>query len=93
MSDEELNIYKVLMETIVPNLNRIQASQAEQRLQTDRLNRHLEGFRLEMETRFADLNAELAATRRALDAAMANLRDSEARVAALLISGKNQIIH
>jgi ABC-type transporter Mla subunit MlaD len=93
MVDEDFKLYNVLMDTILPNLNRIQASQNEQRLQTDRLSQNLEEFRKEMAARFADLNAELAATLHQVEVAMANLRESEARVAALLGSGKNQIVH
>ena len=45
MVDEDFKLYNVLMDTILPNLNRIQASQNEQRLQTDRLSQNLEEFR------------------------------------------------
>ena len=93
MSDEELKLYEVLFDTILPTLNSIQASQSEQRIQADRLSQDLQAFRAEMKTRFTELHAELAATRHRMDATLASLRESEARVAAVLGMGKNQIVH
>jgi len=93
MPDEELALYEVLFDTMLPQLNRIQASQAEQLERTDRLNRNLEEFRAEMKARFAALHNELAATRHQLDLTLASLRESDARVAAMLETGKDQIVH
>jgi len=56
-------IMNLLTGVIVPQLQSIHASQAEQRLETDRLNRNIEEFRLEMQMRFASLHAEIAACR------------------------------
>ena len=93
MSDEELKLYKVLFDTVLPNLKHIQASQAEQLVRSDRLNQSLDEFRAEMKARFAELHAELAATRHQVDLTIAGLRESEARVAAVLGMGKGQIVH
>jgi len=93
MPDEELKLYEVLFETILPNLSRIQASQSEQRMQADRLSQDLQAFRAEMKARFDTLHAELAAARHQMDVTLASLRESEARVAALVGMDRNQIIH
>lgn len=93
MSDIEDSLYAVLIDTILPNLNRVQASQAEQRLQGDQLNRNLEEFRAEMQKRFAELRADLAATRHQFDVAVAALRESEARFVAAMGLAHNPIVH
>jgi hypothetical protein len=60
-------IMTLLTDVIVPQLQSIQSSQTEQRLETDRLNRNIEEFRLEMQMRFAALHAEITACRQELE--------------------------
>lgn len=78
MQDLLTQIHRVLTEVIVPHLKGIQVSQAEQRLETERLNRNFEDFRIEMQGRFAELRTELAACRQELEAAMVTIRETDA---------------
>jgi len=78
MSDMVSQLYRLLVDAILPNLKTIQDSQAEQRLQTERLNRDLDEFRCEMHIRFAEIRAELAACRIQVEDAMVTICDSEA---------------
>jgi multidrug resistance efflux pump len=94
MPDVVMKLYAVLIDVILPNLNRIQASQVEQRAHTDRVNQNIEEFRAEMHMRFTELRAELAATHAQVEVAMAKLRESEAaRTQAALAISKNSIVH
>lgn len=70
-------IFALLNDVIVPQLQSMHASQTEQRLETDRLDRNLEEFRLEMQIRFAALHAELAATHQEIEDALVTLRERE----------------
>jgi predicted phage gp36 major capsid-like protein len=65
------------MDVIVPHLRGIQASQAEQRLQTDQLNHNLNEFRAEMQIRFAEIRAEIAACRAEVEDVMVTLREAD----------------
>jgi hypothetical protein len=79
---------------ILPNLTRIQASQTEQKTHTDRVNQAIEEFRAEMQMRFTELRAELAATHAQVEVAIAKLRESEAaQTKAALAISKNSIVH
>ena len=89
-----VDLLTVLSDVVLPNLNRIQTSQTEQRLETDRLQQSLDAFRAEMQQRFAELNAELAATRAQLELAQKIIHATEtARVAALTGKGRGTLIH
>ena len=77
MSDMLSQIFRLLVDVVVPNLKDIQASQAEQRLQTERLSRSLEDFRAEMRVKFAEVRAEIAASRLQVEDAMITLREAE----------------
>ena len=70
-------IMTLLTDVIVPQLQSIHASQAEQRLETDRLNRNIEEFRLEMQMRFAAMHAEIAACRQELEDTMVIIRERD----------------
>ena len=78
MSELLSRIYALLADVILPHLKSIETSQAEQRLETDRLNRNLEAFRTEMQIHFLELRAEIAACRQELEDTMVTLRESEA---------------
>lgn len=89
-----MKLYAVLIDVILPNLTRIQASQAEQKTHTDRVNQAIEEFRAEMQMRFTELRAELAAIHAQVEVAMAKLRESEAaQTKAALAISKNSIVH
>ncbi|MFC5865242.1 hypothetical protein ACFPT7_23255 [Acidicapsa dinghuensis] len=75
MQDLLSQIQKVLTGVILPHLKGIQVSQTEQRLETERLNRNFEEFRVEMQTRFAELRSELVACRQELEDAMVTIRE------------------
>ena len=77
MSDMLSQIFKLLVDVVVPNLKGIQASQAEQRLQTEQLSRNLEDFRAEMRVKFTEIRAEIAASRLQVEDAMVTLREAE----------------
>jgi hypothetical protein len=68
----------LLTDVIVPQLQSIHASQAEQRLETDRLSRNIEEFSLEMQMRFAALHAEIASCRQELEDTMVTVRERDA---------------
>jgi hypothetical protein len=70
-------ILTLMTDVIVPQLQSIHASQAEQRVETDRLNRNIEEFRLEMQMRFASMHAEIAACRQELEDTMVIVRERE----------------
>ena len=77
MSEMLFRIYKLLDDVIVPHLQTIQASQAEQRLQTERLSRNLDEFRAEIWIRFGEIRAEIAACRQEVEDAMVTIREGE----------------
>jgi len=93
MPDVVMKLYAVLIDVILPNLNRIQASQMEQSTHTERVNQNLEEFRAEMQLRFTELRAELAATHAQVEVAMVKLRESEAARTKALALSKNSIVH
>jgi hypothetical protein len=77
MSEMLSRIYTLLLDVILPNLKSVQASQAEQRRQTESLNRAMEEFRAEMQLRLAEIRAEISLCRQELEDAMVTLRESE----------------
>lgn len=94
MSDMLSQLYKLLVDVVLPNLKGIQASQAEQRVQTEQLDRNLEDFRAEMRVRFTEIRAELAACRVQVEDAMVTLRETDAAEADGSASrGKKTLIH
>ena len=70
-------ILTLLTDVIVPQLQSIHASQATQKLETERLNRNIEEFRLEMQMRFAAMHAEIAACRQELEDTMVIIRERD----------------
>ena len=94
MSDMLSQIFRLLVDVVVPSLKGIQASQAEQRLQTEQLSRSLEDFRAEMRVRFTEIRAELAVTRVQVEDAMVTLREAETAEAIDSVPhGKKTLIH
>jgi hypothetical protein len=94
MSDFLAQLYSVLVDVVLPNLKGIQASQTEQRMQTDRLNQSLDEFRAEMQIRFAELRAEVIFCRQELEDAMVTLRESDTSgTGDENLRGKKTLIH
>jgi hypothetical protein len=77
MSDTLSRLHALLLDEILPHLNDIEVSQAEQRRETDRLMRTIHDFRAEMQLRFAELRAEIAYCRQEVEDAMVSLRDGD----------------
>jgi len=87
-------LHALLLDVILPNLKGIQASQAEQRAQTERLNQNLEEFRAEMQLRFAEIRAELAACRQEVEDTMVTLRETDIPDDPdSIITSKKRLIH
>lgn len=77
MKDMFSQLHALLLDVVLPHLKGIQASQAEQRLQTARLNQNLEEFRSEMQLRFAEIRAELSACRQEVEDTIVTLREAD----------------
>lgn len=77
MSELFSQLYLLLVDVVLPNLEGIETSQAEQRAQTDRVRRDIEEFRAEMQLRFAEMRAEIAACRLRIEDAMVTLGECE----------------
>jgi hypothetical protein len=69
---------QMLLNAILPNLKSVQANQAEQTMQAERLNRKLEQFRAETQIPMAEIRAEVAQCRQELEDTMVTFRASEA---------------
>ena len=77
------HLTRLLTEVIVPGLQAIQASQAEQIAANTRLERSIQELREHLEGQFAELSAQLTACRAELAAAQAVLLAAQAQKAAL----------
>jgi predicted phage gp36 major capsid-like protein len=87
-------LHTLLLDVILPHLKGIQASQAEQRVQTDLFNRNLEEFRAEMQLRFAKIRAEIAACRQEVEDTMVTLREADrGDDTESTIASKKRLIH
>jgi len=71
MDDPFVSLTQVLTDVILPNLQSVQVSQAEQIAANDRLENAIEELRLHLESQFAHLSAQLTACRAELAAAQA----------------------
>jgi hypothetical protein len=71
MEDPLVSLTRVLTDVILPNLQSVQVSQAEQIAANDRLENAIEELRLHLESQFAHLSAQLTACRAELAAAQA----------------------
>jgi hypothetical protein len=71
MDDPFVSLTRVLADVILPNLQSVQVSQAEQIAANDRLENAIEELRLHLESQFAHLSAQLTACRAELAAAQA----------------------
>jgi hypothetical protein len=71
MEDPLVSLTRVLTDVILPNLQSVQVSQAEQIAANDRLENSIDELRLHLESQFAHLAAQLTACRAELAAAQA----------------------
>lgn len=71
MDDPFVSLTQVLTGVILPNLQSVQVSQAEQIAANDRLENAIEELRMNLESQFAHLSAQLTACRAELAAAQA----------------------
>jgi len=78
MSDLPSQIIALLKDVIAPQLESVQASQAELRQETDRLKDNIEEFRREMQMRFTAIHAEIVACRQELEDTMVTIRERDA---------------
>ena len=74
MNDPLSTVARLLTEVILPNLQSVQASQAEQIAANDRLEQAIEELRMHLSTQFAQLAAQLTACRVELAATQAALK-------------------
>ncbi len=65
---------QLLADVILPNLQSVQVSQAEQIAANDRLENAIEELRMHLESQFAHLSAQLTACRAELAAAQATFK-------------------
>jgi hypothetical protein len=77
MSDTLSRLHAILIDEILPHLNQIELSQAEQRRHTEQLGHNINDFRAEMQLRFAELRAEIAYCRQEVEDVMVSLRDTD----------------
>jgi len=74
MNDPLSTVARLLTEVILPNLQSVQASQAEQIAANDRLEQAIEELRMHLSAQFAQLAAQLTACRVELAATQAALK-------------------
>jgi ABC-type phosphate transport system auxiliary subunit len=78
MTDTMAPLLALLSGSILPRLEEIQASQIEQRLQTDRLERAVAELRSTLSLHFAEIRTELAACQARMEDILVTLREAEA---------------
>jgi hypothetical protein len=78
MTDAFAPLLALLNGSLVPRLEEIQASQAEQRLQADRLERALSELRSNLSLHFAEIRADLATCQARMEDILITLSDTEA---------------
>jgi hypothetical protein len=78
MTESIGKIYALLTDVILPHLDAIQASQAEQKMQYQGLSRNMEEFRAEIHIHLAEIRADVAFCRQELEDTMVVLRETEA---------------
>ena len=74
MNDPFAALSQVLADVVVPNLQAVQRSQAEQIAANDRLEMAIEELRMHLDSQFAHLTAQLTACRAELAATQAALK-------------------
>ena len=92
MDDPLVSLTRVLADVILPNLQIVQVSQAEQIAANDRLENAIEELRLHLESQFAHLTAQLTACRAELAAAQATFQAVQMQNG-LLAPDRTTLIH
>jgi hypothetical protein len=78
MSETLSEIYALLLDRILPQLKSIEAAQAEQREHYDTIHHNMRELHAEIQIRFAELRAEIAACRQELEDTMVTIRERDA---------------
>jgi len=92
MEDPLVSLTRVLADVILPNLQTVQMSQAEQIAANDRLENAIEELRLHLESQFAHLTAQLTACRAELAAAQAAFQALQIQTG-VLVPNRATLIH
>ena len=92
MDDPFVSLTQVLTDVILPNLQSVQVSQAEQIAANDRLENAIEELRLHLESQFAHLSAQLTACRAELAAAQAAFQAVKAE-RGIILPDRTTLIH
>ncbi len=92
MEDPLVSLTRVLADVILPNLQAVQMSQAEQIAANDRLENAIEELRLHLESQFAHLTAQLTACRAELAAAQAAFQAVQSQQG-VLVPNRATLIH
>lgn len=92
MDDPFVSLTRVLTDVILPNLQSVQVSQAEQIAANDRLENAIEELRLHLESQFAHLSAQLTACRAELAAAQAAFQAMQAQHG-MLAPNRTPLVH
>jgi hypothetical protein len=77
MTEMLSEIYELLLDRILPQLKNIEASQAEQRAHYETIHRNMRDLHAEIQIRFAELRAEVAACRQELEDTMVTIRERD----------------
>jgi hypothetical protein len=92
MNDSFAPLTQLLADVILPNLQAVQMSQAEQIAANDRLEQAIEDLRMHLDSRFALLSAQLTACQAELAATQAALKAAQAQ-AGLRAPGGKLLVH
>jgi len=92
MNDPLVSLTQVLTDVILPNLQSVQVSQAEQIAANDRLESAIEELRMHIESQFAHLTAQLTACRAELAAAQAAFQALQSQKG-LVAPGRATLVH
>ncbi|WP_263359465.1 hypothetical protein [Acidicapsa ligni] len=78
MSDMCTQLYRLIVDVVLPNLKEIEASLLRQQAQTEQLQESLDQLGLETRMRFAEMRADLTSCRIEVEDALVVLREREA---------------
>ncbi len=92
MNEPFAHVARLLTEVILPNLQSVQSSQAEQIAANDRLEQAIEELRLHLSSQFAQLSAQLTACRAELAATQAALKAAQSKDA-LHMPDRTTLVH